>query len=133
MVKITVKFDSIKAAAQIRAAGDYGLAAVGSQALQDTGQYVPEDQGTLKDSGIIHSDKKAENGIYRLRWDTPYAQYLWHGDVMHGNPASRTYGPDKLSFTAALARAEWAKYAQEAYGAEWQKVFQAEIIRRMRE
>ena len=66
----------------------------------------------------------AENEKYTLRWSTPYAQYLWHGDVMHGKPTNRTYGPEKLSFTEALAHAEWAKYAREVYGEEWKKVYQ---------
>lgn len=62
---------------------------------------------------------------------TPYAQYLWHGDVMYGNPTTRTYGPEKLSFTSALAREEWAKYAKEVHGEEWKKVYQAALKRRL--
>ena len=64
---------------------------------------------------------------FDLRWSTPYAQYLWHGDVMYGNPTSRTYGPEKLSFTSALARKEWAKYAREVHGEDWKKVYQAAL------
>ena len=66
-----------------------------------------------------------------MRWSTPYAQYLWHGDVMYGNPTTRTYGPEKLSFTSALAREEWAKYAKEVHGEEWKKVYQAALKRRL--
>lgn len=58
---------------------------------------------------------------------------LWHGDVMHGNPTNRTYGPDKISFTATLAREEWAKYASQVYGKEWEKVYQAALKRRLSE
>ena len=64
---------------------------------------------------------------FDLRWSTPYAQYLWHGDVMHGNPTNRTYGPDKISFTSALAREEWAKYAKEVHGENWKKIYQAAL------
>ena len=66
-----------------------------------------------------------------MRLSTPYAQYLWHGDVMYGNPTTRTYGPEKLSFTSALAREEWAKYAKEVHGKEWKKVYQAALKRRL--
>ena len=62
---------------------------------------------------LSDSDKKAVDGKIMFRWSTPYAKYLWNGDVMYGNPGSRTYGPEKISFTSALAREEWAKYARE--------------------
>ena len=102
---------------------------MGIQALQDVSQYVPKDQGTLENSGISDSDQRAQNGKFKLRWATPYAQYLWHGDVMYGNPKNRTYGPEKLSFTSALAREEWAKYAYEIYGEEWRLVYQVALER----
>ena len=73
---------------------------------------------------MAHSDKLAQNGEITLRWDTPYAQYLFHGEVMHGDPTNRTYGPEKLKFTEAIARMEWTKYAAEKYGKDWQTVFQ---------
>lgn len=120
-----VTFDKVKAAALIRAKGDDALTVMSNQVLQDVGQYVPKDQGTLENSALSHSDRKAEDGKYTLRWDTPYAQYLWHGDVMKGNPASRTYGPEKLTFTSALAREEWAKYARKVHGDDWKNVYQA--------
>lgn len=126
-VDAKVSFDKVKAVMQIKGASDDALTIMGNQALQDISQYVPKDQRTLENSGLTNSDKRAENGEYMLRWSTPYAQYLWHGDVMHGNPASRTYGPEKLRFTDALAREEWAKYAQSVYGEEWKKVFEAAL------
>ena len=134
MPKVTAKvsFHKFAAAAFIRKANEEALRDLSDQALEDIGQYVPEDQGTLKGSGLTHSDRKPVDGVITLRWDTPYAQYLWHGDVMHGNPAHRTYGPEKLTFTAALAREEWAKYAYEVHGGEWEKVYQAAMKARMR-
>ena len=52
---------------------------------------------------------------------------------MYGNPGSRTYGPEKISFTSALAREEWAKYAREVYGDTWKKVYQAAMKRRLQQ
>ncbi len=123
-INTRVTFDKAAAIARIKAANNVGLTAMGNQALQDATTHTPEDQETLKSSGRARSDMAAENGKFTLRWSTPYAQYLWHGDVMYGNPTNRTYGPEKLSFTSALAHAEWAKYAREVYGEEWKKVYQ---------
>ena len=120
-----------RAAARIKAANDAALTDMGNQALMDVSQYVPKDQGTLRDSGLSGSDSQAKDGRFAMRWNTPYAQYLWHGDVMHGNPTNRTYGPDKISFTSALAREEWAKYASQVHGKEWEKVYQAALKRRI--
>lgn len=130
-IKIRVTFDKVKAATLIKTAANDALTDLGYQALQDVSQYVPKDQGALENSGLTNSDKTAKEGKFRMRWDEPYAQYLWHGDVMYGNPTNRTYGPKKISFTAALAREEWAKYAKEVHGEEWKRVYQAALKRRM--
>ena len=132
-IKTRVTFHKKQAIAQIKAASDYGLTMMGNQALEDASQYVPKDQYILENSGISSSDQKAVDGKYTLRWSTPYAQYLWHGDVMYGNPGNRTYGPEKLTFTAALAREEWAKYAKEVHGAEWKEVYEAAMKRRLQQ
>lgn len=123
-ISTRVTFDKKAAAGRIRAVAEDALTAMGNQALKDTTQYVPKDQGALQNSGLTHSDRQAHDMKFDLRWETPYAQYLWHGDVMYGNPASRTYGPAKISFTSALAREEWAKYAREVHGEDWKLVYQ---------
>lgn len=131
-ISTRVTFDKKRAAGLIKASSNKALTVMGVQALQDTSQHVPHDQGTLENSGISSSDRKAVDGKFTMRWSTPYAQYLWHGDVMYGNPTSRTYGPEKLTFTSALAREEWAEYAHEVYGAEWRKVYQAAFRKELR-
>lgn len=77
-------------------------------------------------------DKRAVKHVFKMRWHTPYAQYLWNGDVMYGNPTERRYGPQKISFTSALAHEEWAKYAREVYGEQWKQVYQAALKRRLK-
>ena len=126
-ISTRVTFDKKAAAARIRAVANGALTVMVNQALKDVAQYVPEDQGTLQSSGLARSSREAENMKIDLRWSTPYAQYLWHGDVMHGNPTNRTYGPDKISFTSALAIEEWAKYAKEVHGENWKKIYQAAL------
>lgn len=123
-IKTRVTFDRAATIARIKAASNDALTAMGNQALMDASKHVPKDQGTLENSGLSLSDKKAVEGVYTLRWNTPYARYLWHGDVM--------YGPEKLSFTSALAHEEWAKYAKEIYGEEWKAVYQAALKEKMR-
>lgn len=130
-INTCVTFDKRKAEVLIKASMNDALTVMGNQALQDVSQYVPKDQHTLENSGLTDSDQKAQNLKFKMRWSTPYAQYLWHGDVMYGNPTTRTYGPEKLSFTSALAREEWAKYAKEVHGEEWKKVYQAALKRRL--
>lgn len=132
-IQTRVTFNKKRAVAKVKAASKNGLFAMGNQALNDITQYVPRDQGMLESSGISNSDLEPKRGKITLMWSTPYAQYLWHGDVMYGNPNSRTYGPEKLTFTKALAREEWAKYAKEVHGEEWKQVYQAEIKRRLAE
>lgn len=131
-IKTRVTFDRAATIARIKAASNDALTDMGDQALMDASKHVPKDQGALENSGLSLSDKKAVEGIYTLRWNTPYARYLWHGDVMYGNPNSRTYGPEKISFTSALAHEEWAKYAKEIYGEEWKAVYQAALKEKMR-
>ena len=128
-----MSFDVKRAAARIKAVNDEALTDMGNRVFKDIAPYGHKDQAILRQSGISDSDRQAKDGRFAMRWNTPYAQYLWHGDVMHGNPTNRTYGPDKISFTAALAREEWAKYASQVYGKEWEKVYQAALKRRLSE
>ena len=132
-ISTRVTFNRPAAVARIKAANNAALTDMGNQALEDANMHVPVDQHILKNSGLASSDKKAVEGKFMLRWATPYAQYLWNGDVMYGNPTNRTYGPKKLSFTSALAQEEWAKYAKEVYGEDWKKVYQASLKRRLRQ
>lgn len=116
---------------KLKAANNAALTDMGNQALQDVTKYVPKDQGTLQNSGLSASDTSAKEGKFTMRWNTPYAKYLWHGDVMYGNPTERTYGPEKISFTSALAHEEWAKYAKNVYGDDWKKIYQASLRRHL--
>ena len=131
-INTRITFDKAAAIARMKAANNAALTVMGNQALMDVSMHVPKDQGTLENSGLSSSDKRASNGKFTLRWSTPYAQYLWHGDVMYGNPTERTYGPEKISFTSALAHEECAKYAKEVYGEEWKRVYQAALREELR-
>ena len=131
-INTRVTFNTPSAVALIKAANNAALTDMGNQALQDVTKHVPEDQGILKISGMLNSDREASDGKFIMRWHTPYAKYLWNGNVMYGNPTNRTYGPKKISFTNALAHEEWAKYAKNIYGDEWKRAYQAALRRRIR-
>ncbi len=135
MPKINTRiiFDKKAAAGLIKAASNNALTVMGNQALQDISPHVPKDQGLLENSGLANSDRTAQDGKFVLKWSEPYSQYLYHGEVMYGNPTNRTYGPKKLKFTNALARMEWAKYAREVYGEDWKRVYQASLKRRLQQ
>ena len=131
-INTRITFDRAATIARIKAANNVALTVMGEQALMDVSMDVPKDHGILKSSGLTDSDISAKDGKFTMRWNTPYAQYLWHGDVMYGNPTERTYGPEKISFTSALAHEEWAKYAKEVYGEEWKRVYQAALREELR-
>lgn len=134
MPKITtrVTFNKASVVAKIKAANNVALTVMGNQVLEDSNQYCPEDQHVLVNSSYTHSDREAQNGVFRCVWSTPYARYLWHGLVMHGSPGNRSYGPDGLHFTKDNARPKWAIYARSKHGDEWKQVFQAAARRYMR-
>lgn len=128
-----VVFNKSSALTTIRGANDKALTDTGNQAIKDTDQYVPEDQNELIGSGHSNSDMQAKNGKFHLRWSTPYARYLFKGEVMYGNPTNRTYGPKKISFTKAMAKMEWAKYAAKVHKDDWRAVYQASLKRRLKD
>lgn len=127
--RITINLHKEEAAARIRKAGDQALTDMRDLIIEDINQYVPvgggEGQngggGSLRESAKQHSSPQAQEGKLTIRWDTPYAQYQHGGLVMHGKPgpATRTYGPDELKYTNAMARKEWTQYAEQQHQEEW--------------
>lgn len=130
-IQIRMDFHRSAAIAALKAASNRALTVAGNEALKDVSKHVPRDQGTLKSNGLSGSDMQARDQEFVMRWDTPYAQYLWQGDVMYGSPTERRYGPEKLSFTSAMAREEWAKYAAEVYKDRWRAVYEAAFGREL--
>ena len=67
-ISTRVTFDKRKAEALIKASMNDALTVMGNQALQDVSQYVPKDQHTLENSGLTHSDQKAQDFKFKMRW-----------------------------------------------------------------
>lgn len=123
--KVRVTFNQAAAAATVRAACKRALVIAGNQAMEDVNQYVPEDQGTLLNTGISNSTVSPDGLSFILRWDTPYAQYLYRGIKMVGTPDEREYDENQpLKFTKAMACAEWARHAKKVHGKDWKKIYE---------
>lgn len=125
--KVTISIDVAGETAKIQKAGDAALTLIRDEIIEDMNKYVPISGGEAQNGGggalracaLLHSDMETHEGKLTVRWDEPYAQYQYYGDKMNGTPTNRTYGPEKLKYTASAARAEWDKYAQEQHGADW--------------
>lgn len=123
MSNVNVHINEAAVVARIKAASDVALTVLGIQALKDANQYVPRDQGLLENSGIINSDTHAQDGVFTLRWDEPYARYQYYGVAMEGRaPKQVTDRP--LKYTKPEAKKMWAHHAQAKHGDEWNEMYQ---------
>lgn len=131
--KAVVKIQKTAGMNRIRQAGDAALGFCRNELIEDMNRYVPVSGGDSQDGGggdlrqsaILHSDQEAEDGRLTIRWDEPYAQYQHGGLVMKGRPGQRSYGPEKLNYTSAMARAQWEKYAEQQHGDDWARQIDA--------
>lgn len=117
--------------ARIREAGNQALTDMRDPIIDDINQYVPIGGGISQNGGGGSLRRSAElnsvfgdeikDGTMTIRWDTPYAQYQHAGLVMKGTPGpnTRTYGPEELRYTNAMARKEWTQYAEQQHQEEW--------------
>jgi len=133
-IHVKVNFNRSDTKVKLCAANEKALFFTGKQALKDSNRYIPKDQGGMEDGGFIASEF---GNIVSLNWSgsngAVYARYQWHGKVMKGTPTDRTYGPEELKYTEEAAKKEWAEYAQKQHGAEWQKVYEAELRKGLKE
>lgn len=127
-IQTRVTFDRAAVAARIKAASHEAIPTVSQQVLKDANLYCPEDQHDLVNSSLTNSEP--EKGI--LRWATVYARYQYYGVAMEGRPP-KVAMDRPLKYTKSGAHKMWAHYARAQHGAEWKKVYQAELQRLMRE
>lgn len=126
-INTRVTFRRASVVARIQAASKEALFAVGTQALQDSNQYCPEDQGDLLESSIVSSDFK----VAILKWATAYARYQYYGVAMEGRaPKIKTDRP--LKYTKPDVHKMWAHHARSVHSNEWKAVYQAELRRLMK-
>lgn len=96
MAKINtrVTLHASRAVAMIKAASNDALTDMGNRhcRMHPSMYLMIRD---LESNGLSGSDTKAVDGKYTMRWNTPYAQYLWNGDVMYGNQQKDDMGRKK--------------------------------------
>ena len=128
-MQANVKINKEAGKRQIMRTADEALTLYRDEIIEDMNEFVPVSGGashnggggSLQQSAFLHSDQRAKDGNLTIRWDKPYARYQHEGDVMHGSPGNRTYGPDKLSYTSATARALWDQHAEKTRADDWAK------------
>ena len=126
-MQVNIHIDRSREERRLKRWADEALTDYRDEIIEDINQLVPVSGGlsrnggggSLQRSAFLHSDRRADKGKLTIRWNTPYAHYQHQGLVMHGNPGNRTYGPEKLSYTSLMARAEWTKHAEKIYGEDW--------------
>ena len=124
---------------KLQKAADKAVYITAEQALKDSNNSCPKDQGGLINSSLTFSEP--EKGI--MRWQTPYARALYYGVVMvdpetgkacffiDDQPYSRKgvkkvkSNPEKEYKFADGRRKLWAQYAHSKHGKEWRDVFEA--------
>lgn len=110
-----VSIDSRGVTEKLKKMSALAMQAVAEQMLSDCRQFVPRQEGTLRDSARI-----AKDGDDRLLiWDTPYAAYQYYGcwpdgsHVIqhHSTPGTTTFWVDEAKKSRLN---EWVAVAQAA-------------------
>lgn len=93
-----------------------GAKAAAEQILQDTEQYVPKQEGTLKSSGLRNGPVEQPDGSFTLEWDEPYAAYQYYGCWPDGSHVIKNHTLDAGS---GKATTQWVEEAKKTYGDDW--------------
>lgn len=112
-------------------AAEYWLA---NEILTNSNNYVPFKSGALRQSGhVIDTDTG-----YRVEWSSPYAHYLYQGEVYinpkhnasgwmdkygqwHGWKGPKVPNGESIVYHTAGTQDHWIQAAQEAYMDHWIK------------
>lgn len=107
MIKVTVDLSGVKTklgSNNIKVA-KYAMM---NDMLRDMQPFVPNDTGTLQETGAISSDEKS------LFWNTPYARAQFYGT--NGKAIFKNYTPG--------TGPRWDKRAKSLYMSDWVKAFE---------
>lgn len=90
--------------------------ALGEQMLSDSLNYIPKQEGSLRDSGRLETDNE---GAF-LSWKGVYAAYQWYGMRADGTHVVHNYttpGTGKMWVDAAgqANKSKWQQVAQNAF------------------
>lgn len=82
------------------------------QILKDSNRYIPADQWTLRNSGIIATMAS----VSQIVWDTPYARKLYWNPQFN---FSKDKNPN--------AQGKWFEYAKSIHLNDWLRIAQMEV------
>lgn len=82
------------------------------QILKDSNRYIPADEWTLRNSGIIASMAN----VSQIIWDTPYARKLYWNPLFN---FSKDKNPN--------AQGKWFEFAKSVHLNDWLKIAQTEV------
>ncbi|WP_342515493.1 minor capsid protein [Sutcliffiella sp. FSL R7-0096] len=102
MVRVTVDLNNVKQKLEQKNV-DRGRYALANQALADMNQYVPMDEGTLRQTATIDIDGKAIN------YNTPYARRLFYMYM--------------YNYTTPGTGPRWDNKAKASHTPHWVKAF----------
>lgn len=102
---VRIIIDPHRVAAKVVAGFDKGMNVLAGEILADCNEYCKEDQHTLINSSMIHSDLDAG----KLVWSTPYAR--------------RQYWDIRTSLTPGRTW-KWCDTAKKKYNRRWQRLAQ---------
>ena len=116
-MKVTVTVTINPSLQQIaKGALDKAVEAVAYQVLNDSLDFVPKRQNTLRSSGRVKdAGKECSRAIV---WNTPYAAYQWYGCWPDGTHVIRNH-------TTPGTTTQWAERAREQRGDRWEEVITA--------
>lgn len=112
--KVTI--DSKGVSAKLKKMSEASLKAVADQMLADSRQYVPKQEGILRDSARVEMVGTTEADLI---WDTPYAAYQYYGCwpdgshqvVNHTTAGTTTFWVDEA---AKKNLKKWEQVAEDA-------------------
>ena len=104
------------ARAKIRRGVRLAKNAVAEQILSDSTQYIPKQEGTLRDSGRV----EAQGEDVFVIWDTPYAAYQYYGCWPDGTH-------QVMNHSTAGTFTQWVDHAKRIHGETWERVAQNAI------
>ena len=111
MAKVVTNKLAIKK--KIAAGAQAAKIALVNEILSYSDEFIPEAEGTLKDSGYLYSIPEEGKCI----WETPYAKYQWYGMRKDGSYKVKNYTTEGTGMM-------WAVKATDTYQKELQQVAQ---------
>lgn len=125
MSRVNIRFDRNAAAARISNSVKAAMPELATQVLKDCNFYAPQRRGTLISTSIMRSDTSSPKAT--LKWDVPYAEYVFKGLSKRGNPLKYSKYPNRN------AQSHWTNKAKSVKLVAWERLAEVLIKEKMNE